>query len=113
MREKHYSLIAFDKRVTFWLQHVQSLPCACVYVALFARRLAYNHYAIAHAYNAANAQDSDWAYFEAKKLLSRRRQSEYSLLCIVEICYDIMSILKVGSNLHVYLPLVLKIFWFF
>ena len=66
-----YSLIAFDERVTFWLQPVRSLPCACAYVALFARRLAYNHYAIAHAYNAANAhaynaakahaQGSDWA----------------------------------------------------
>ena len=56
-----YSLIAFDEKVTFWLQCVQSLPCVCVYVALFARRLAYNHYAIAHAYNAANthAQGSD------------------------------------------------------
>ena len=60
-KTKYYSLIAFDERVTFWLQRVQSLPCACAYVALFARRLAYNHYAIAHAYNAANAhaQGSD------------------------------------------------------
>ena len=49
-----YSLIAFDERVTFWLQRVRSLHCACAYVALFARRLVYNHYAIAHAYNAAN-----------------------------------------------------------
>ena len=52
---KVYSLIAFDERVTFWLQRVWSVPCACAYVALFARRLRYNHYAIAHAYNAANA----------------------------------------------------------
>ena len=50
-----YSLIAVDERVTFGLQRVWSLPCACAYVALFARRLAYNHYAIAHAYDAANA----------------------------------------------------------
>ena len=58
-----YSLIAFDERVTFWLQRVRSLPCACAYVALFARTHAYNHYAIAHAYNAANAhaQGSDRA----------------------------------------------------
>ena len=56
-----YSLIAFDERVTFWLQRIRSLPCACAYVALFARRLAYNQYAIAHACNAANAhaQGSD------------------------------------------------------
>ena len=75
----YYSLIAFDVRVTFWLHRVRSLPCACAYVALFARRLAYNHYAIAHAYNAANAhaQGSDRARW-SQKILSRRRQSEYS-----------------------------------
>ena len=63
-----YSLIAFDERVTFWLQRVWSLPCACAYVALFARRLAYNHYAITHAYNAANthAQGSDPARWSQK-----------------------------------------------
>ena len=64
-----YALIAFDERVTFLLQLVGSLPCACAYVALFALRFAYNHYAIAYACNAANAhaQGSDWAV-EAKKL---------------------------------------------
>ena len=61
----YYSLIAFDERVTFWLQRVRSLPCACAYVALFAHRLAYNRYAIAHAYNAANThaqgiEGSEW-----------------------------------------------------
>ena len=63
LKQFNYSLIAFDERVTFWLQRVPSLPCACAYYALFARRLAYNHYAIAHAYNAANAhtQGSDRA----------------------------------------------------
>ena len=75
-----YTLIAFDKRVTFWLQLVGPLPCACAFAALFVRRLAYNHYANAHACNAANAhaQGSDWAV-EAKKLLSRWRQSEYRI----------------------------------
>ena len=43
----YYTLIAFDERVTFWLQLVEALPCACAYVALFACRLGYNHYAIA------------------------------------------------------------------
>ena len=57
----YFSLIAFDERVTLWFQCVRSLPRACAYLALFARRLAYNHYAIAQAYNAANthAQNSD------------------------------------------------------
>ena len=68
----HYSLIAFNESVTFWLQRVRSLPCACAYVALFARRLAYNHYAIPHAYNAANthAQGSDPARWSQKVTLS-------------------------------------------
>ena len=59
--KQRYSLIAFDERVTLWLQRARSLPCACAYVALFERTLAYEHYAIAHAYNAAKAhsQGSD------------------------------------------------------
>ena len=58
-----YSLIAFDERVKYWFQSGRSLPCACTYVALFACRLVYNHYAITNAYNAANAhaQGSDRA----------------------------------------------------
>ena len=35
--------IAFDERVTFWVQHVRSLPCAFVHGALFTRRLAFTH----------------------------------------------------------------------
>ena len=69
-----YSLIAFDERVSFWLQRVRSLPCAGACVALFARRLAYYHYAIAHAYNAANthAQGSDPACWSQKVTLSSK-----------------------------------------
>ena len=33
---QHYSLIAFDKRVNFWLQCAQLLPCSCVFAALCA-----------------------------------------------------------------------------
>ena len=43
------------REYNFWLRRVRSLPCVCAYVALFACRLAYNHYAIAHTYDAANA----------------------------------------------------------
>ena len=32
--------IAFDERVTFWLQHAGSLPCACVFAALYACAIA-------------------------------------------------------------------------
>ena len=68
------SLIAFDERVTVWLQRVRSLPCACAYVALFARRPSYNHYAIAHPYSAANAhaQGSDQARWSQKVTLSSK-----------------------------------------
>ena len=63
LKTQHISLIAFGKRVTFLaLTHLVTALCMCVFiVALSARRLAYNHYAIAHAYNAANmhAQGSD------------------------------------------------------
>ena len=34
----YYCSIAFDERVTFWLQSVQSLPCVCADVTLFVRR---------------------------------------------------------------------------
>ena len=30
-----YTLIAFDERVTFWLQRARSLPCASVFAALY------------------------------------------------------------------------------
>ena len=55
------SLIASDKRATFWLQRIWSLPFACAYAAFFVRRLMYNHYTIARTYNAANTdgQGSD------------------------------------------------------
>ena len=44
-----FSLIAFNERVTFWLQRVRSLPCACAYVTFFACtcRLVNNYHAIA------------------------------------------------------------------
>ena len=59
---KWCSPIAFDERVTLWLQRVGSQPCACAYIALFAHKLAYNHYAIARALIAANTctQGREW-----------------------------------------------------
>ena len=71
---KFYSLIAFDERVTFWLQHVRSLPCAWAYAASFMRRLAYNLYPIAHTYNAANAhtQGSEQVRWRQKVTLSSK-----------------------------------------
>ena len=37
---KHYTPIAFDERVTFWVQRAGSLPCACVFAALYACEIA-------------------------------------------------------------------------
>ena len=36
----HCTPIAFDERVTFWLQRAQSLPCACAFAALYACAIA-------------------------------------------------------------------------
>ena len=85
MQRTANSLIAFNERVTFWLQRVRSLPCVCAYVTLFARRLAYNHYAIAHAYNAANthAQGSDRSRWSQKVTLSSKAIGSIETLEII------------------------------
>ena len=31
---KYFTPIAFDERVTFWLQRARSLPCACAFSSL-------------------------------------------------------------------------------
>ena len=38
--EVDYSRIAFDERVTFWLQRARLLPHACVFAALYACAIA-------------------------------------------------------------------------
>ena len=40
LKNQSYSLIAFDERVTIWLQRVWSLPCACVFAAFYAYVIA-------------------------------------------------------------------------
>ena len=66
------SLFALDKRVTFWLQCVRSLPCGCAYAALFARRLTYNHQVLVHAPGNTHAQGSDRACWSWKVTLSSK-----------------------------------------
>ena len=56
----YYNLIAFHKRVTFSLYRTHPLPCVRAYVALYARRLTYNHYASAHANKATNTSTRQW-----------------------------------------------------
>ena len=36
MKVTGYTPIAFDERVTFWLQRAGSLPVVCVFAALYA-----------------------------------------------------------------------------
>ena len=36
----YYTPIAFDERVTFWLQRARSLPYACAFAALYACAIA-------------------------------------------------------------------------
>ena len=35
-----YTPIAFDERVTFWIQRARSLPCACAFAALYTCAIA-------------------------------------------------------------------------
>ena len=37
---RYYTPIAFDERVTFWLQRAWSLPCACAFAAFYAGAIA-------------------------------------------------------------------------
>ena len=61
-----YNQITFDKRVTFWLQHIRLLSCACAYVALSARWLAYNHYAIMYTMQQTHMHKAMPGIVEAK-----------------------------------------------
>ena len=73
-----YTPIAFDERVTFLLQHARSLPCG-------VRLLHCMHVRLRNGYTRAYAQIMQHTHtnkavtgcVEAKKLLSRRRQSNY------------------------------------
>ena len=40
LNTQDYTPIAFDERVTFWLQRAGSLPCACLFAALYACAIA-------------------------------------------------------------------------
>ena len=53
----YYTPIAFDERVTFWLQRAWSLHCACAFAALYVYAIAL--YASLCANNAIYAQGSD------------------------------------------------------
>ena len=75
----YYSPIAFDQRVTFWLPLAQSLLCGVCLLHCMRMRLR-------NAYTQAHAQIMQHTYkhkvltgcVEAKTLLSRQRQSQYS-----------------------------------
>ena len=72
-----YSLIAFDERVTFWLQRVQSLVRVCMlhYLRVGSRiTITQSH---KHTMQQTHTHKAVTGRVEAKKLLSRRRQSEY------------------------------------
>ena len=74
-----YTLIAFDERVIFWLQRAGSLPCACVFAALYACAIAQWLYSSLYVQimQHTNTHKAVTGRAEAKKLPSRRRQSNY------------------------------------
>ena len=82
----YYSPIAFNERVTFWLQWAWSLPCAFVHVHMLhylhiGSLINLNHYAIAHAsMQQAHTHKAVTGCVEAKELLSCRRQSDYGVV---------------------------------
>ena len=77
-KQNVYSPIAFDERVTFWLQRARSLPCACVFDALYALRNGYTRTSRENNAASAHSQGSNRTHF-TRKLLSRQRQSDYRL----------------------------------
>ena len=76
----HYTPIAFDERVTFWLQrarhflvHVRLLHCMRVWL-----RNGYT-WAYVQIMQHTHTHKAVTGRVETKKLLSRRRQSNYSI----------------------------------
>ena len=64
-KKDHYSLIAFDERVTFWLQRTRLLPCCLVRVCLLycvrvRLRKCYTRASCANNATYAEAQGSNW-----------------------------------------------------
>ena len=100
MVDSYYSFIAFDERVTFWLQRIQSLPCASAYFALFVRRLGYTM-------QQTRTHKAVTRRFQAKKLLSRRRQSEYRR-CSMGVSRRYSRIARLVKELNIMLFSVLQ-----
>ena len=102
-------MIAVNERVTFWLQLVQSLSYAYVYVAVFVPWLTYNYNTITHAYSAANARThgSDPVRGSQKVTLSSKTIGVYMYKAGLEI-----QILEPGAiTLKIYRKLLLVHFF--
>ena len=78
-----YSLIAFDERVTFWLQRVPSLLWRVRmlhYLRVGSRiTITQSH---THTMQQTHTHKAVTGRVETKKLLSRQRQSDYSVICL-------------------------------
>ena len=87
----HCTPIAFDERVTFWLQRTRSLPCVCAIAALHCMRVRlHNGYKQAYVQimQHTHTHKAVTGCVEAKKmkkLLSHRRQSNYSSVSLTEM----------------------------
>ena len=78
---KSYTPIAFDERVTFWLKRAGSLPLRACLLHCMRVRLR-NGYAQAyvHIMQHRHMHKAVTGCVEAKKLLSRRKQSNYTII---------------------------------
>ena len=85
-----YSLIAFDGRVTFGSKRPVTALCVCVCCIIMQ--------SLTHTMQQTHMHKAVTRHVEAKKLLSRRRQSEYSSLVLYFWFSDVVRCWIKGSQ---------------
>ena len=100
---KYYSQIAFDKGITFCLQHVRSLHVHVSKLHSFVHRLKYNHYTVTHTYNTANthAKGRDQVQWSQKSysLVKGNQTVEEDKICSASFHFNLLF-LRLGEHAH-------------
>ena len=90
--------MAFDERVTLWLQCTLPLPYACMFAALYACGIAYKLYMnLTHRMQDTHAHKAGNGRVEGKKLLSRWRQLDFIVLWLLWSEFFLVSFLNLSS----------------